>query len=124
MKRSKLPRDPSQRALAVVEIATAEPDADFESLARSFWEETGVIAPGVEIPPPLTDKWGEDERWRLWRQWIGRRKMGGEESGRTAAGRKGGLAGGKARAASLSPERRSEIAKMAARARWKRAETP
>lgn len=33
-------------------------------------------------------------------------------------GRKGGLKGGKARAAKLSPERRREIAKKAAEARW------
>ncbi|MCY4320523.1 MAG: histone H1 [Alphaproteobacteria bacterium] len=32
--------------------------------------------------------------------------------------RKGGLKGGPARAASLTPERRSEIAKQAAAARW------
>ena len=36
-------------------------------------------------------------------------------------GRKGGLKGGKARAAKLSPERRREIAQTAARARWKKA---
>ena len=36
-----------------------------------------------------------------------------------ALGRKGGLKGGKARAAKLSPEKRSEIAKKAAEARWK-----
>jgi len=35
-----------------------------------------------------------------------------------ALGRLGGLNGGKARAASLIPERRSEIAKKAALARW------
>ena len=35
-----------------------------------------------------------------------------------ALGRLGGLNGGKARAASLSPERRTEIAKKAALARW------
>ncbi|UEG49259.1 hypothetical protein LK994_11515 [Ferruginibacter lapsinanis] len=35
-----------------------------------------------------------------------------------ALGRKGGLKGGKARAASLTPKRRSEIAKKAAAARW------
>jgi hypothetical protein len=34
-------------------------------------------------------------------------------------GRKGGRKGGKARAESLSPARRREIAKKAARARWK-----
>ena len=36
-----------------------------------------------------------------------------------ALGRLGGLKGGKARAKALSPEQRSEIAKNAARARWK-----
>jgi len=35
-----------------------------------------------------------------------------------ALGRKGGLKGGKARAAKLTKERRSEIAKKAAKARW------
>jgi len=35
-----------------------------------------------------------------------------------ALGRMGGLKGGKARAASLSPKKRSEIAKKAAAARW------
>jgi len=34
-------------------------------------------------------------------------------------GRKGGLKGGKARAAKLSPAQRTEIAKKAAKARWK-----
>ena len=33
---------------------------------------------------------------------------------------KGGRAGGKARAASLTPERRSEVARVAAAARWER----
>ena len=33
-------------------------------------------------------------------------------------GRRGGLKGGKARAAKLSPEERSAIAKKAAKARW------
>lgn len=37
-----------------------------------------------------------------------------------ALGRRGGLKGGKARAKALSPERRSEIAKKAAQARWER----
>lgn len=35
-----------------------------------------------------------------------------------ALGRKGGLKGGRARADKLSPERRSEIARRAAAARW------
>jgi len=37
-------------------------------------------------------------------------------------GRRGGLKGGKARAAKLSQEQRSDIAKKAAAARWKRAQ--
>ena len=36
-----------------------------------------------------------------------------------ALGRMGGLKGGKARAISLSPSKRREIAKKAAKARWK-----
>ena len=37
-----------------------------------------------------------------------------------ASARKGGLKGGEARAASLTPEQRSEIARLAADARWKK----
>ena len=37
-----------------------------------------------------------------------------------ALGKLGGLKGGKARAAKLPPEQRKEIAKLAAKARWKR----
>jgi hypothetical protein len=37
-----------------------------------------------------------------------------------ALGRLGGLKGGKARAAKLSPKKRKEIAKRAAAVRWKR----
>jgi hypothetical protein len=37
-----------------------------------------------------------------------------------ALGRKGGLKGGKARAAKMTPEQRSEAAKRAAAARWKK----
>lgn len=36
-------------------------------------------------------------------------------------GRQGGLKGGKARAAKLTPERRAEIARKAAAARWSKA---
>jgi len=39
-------------------------------------------------------------------------------------GRKGGLKGGKARKRRLSPERRSEIARKAARARWRKRRKP
>jgi len=42
-----------------------------------------------------------------------------EMSPKALAGQKGGLKGGNARKAALSPERRKEIAKKAAQARWK-----
>lgn len=42
-----------------------------------------------------------------------------EMSVKAKAGQLGGLKGGKARAESLTPERRSEIAKKAAETRWK-----
>ncbi|HEY1706702.1 MAG TPA: hypothetical protein VGG10_00445 [Rhizomicrobium sp.] len=53
---------------------------------------------------------------------VGRIATGeAEETGHapgTEANRKGGLKGGKARAAALSPAKRKAIAKKAAKARW------
>ena len=46
----------------------------------------------------------------------------GKNAAAVALGRLGGLKGGKARAASLSKKKRSEIAKKAAAARWKKKE--
>jgi hypothetical protein len=43
------------------------------------------------------------------------------ETSQARAGRNGGLKGGKARAANLPPERRAEIARKAAEARWAKA---
>jgi hypothetical protein len=42
----------------------------------------------------------------------------GKDPAAVALGRKGGLKGGRARAATLSPEQRSSIAKHAAERRW------
>lgn len=44
----------------------------------------------------------------------------GKNPAAVALGRRGGLKGGKARAASLSPAKRAQIAKKAAAARWKK----
>ena len=44
----------------------------------------------------------------------------GKDSAAVSLGRRGGLKGGKARAEKLTDERRSEIAKKAAAARWKK----
>jgi hypothetical protein len=43
----------------------------------------------------------------------------GKDPAAVALGRKGGLKGGKARAARMTPQERSEAAKRAAEARWK-----
>ena len=42
----------------------------------------------------------------------------GKDPAAVALGRRGGLKGGKARAASMTPDQRSEAAKKAAEARW------
>lgn len=44
----------------------------------------------------------------------------GKDPAAVSLGRRGGLKGGKARAAKLSSERRREIAKKAAEARWRK----
>jgi hypothetical protein len=44
----------------------------------------------------------------------------GKNAAAVALGRLGGLKGGKARAKSLTPKKRSDIAKKAATARWKK----
>ncbi len=44
----------------------------------------------------------------------------GKNAAAVALGRRGGLKGGLARAESLTPEQRREIARVAAAARWKR----
>ena len=46
----------------------------------------------------------------------------GKNPAAVALGRLGGLKGGPARKAALSPKRRREIARKAAKARWKKAE--
>ena len=43
-----------------------------------------------------------------------------KDAAAVALGRRGGLKGGDARAKKLSPEKRSDIARLAAAARWKR----
>jgi hypothetical protein len=73
-RRPALPKDPSQRAKALLDMATGESDKP--------------------SPPELTAA--------------------------QKFARSGGLKGGKARAESMTPERRAEIAKKAASARWKK----
>ena len=44
----------------------------------------------------------------------------GKDAAAVSLGRRGGLKGGKVRAANMTPERRAEIARKAAKARWSR----
>lgn len=71
---------------------------DFNSLAHQIVAELTGTAPPVAKPEP------EDPL----------------RAAAAALGRRGGLKGGKARAAKLTPEERSEIARKAAAARWKK----
>jgi hypothetical protein len=50
----------------------------------------------------------------------GRPEDSTKDQAAVALGRKGGLKGGKARAAKMAPEKRAEIAKKAAQARWRK----
>ena len=52
---------------------------------------------------------------------TGTRVKRGKDPAAVSLGRRGGLKGGKARAAALSPKERKDIARRAAQARWKAA---
>lgn len=65
---------------------------DFTQIAFQVGQKAAHLEPPAEKPEPLPPK--------------------------AAAGRKGGLKGGKARAEKLTPEERSRIARRAANARW------
>ena len=75
MQRSRMPRDPNQRAKAIVDLAT-----------------------GQRTPEPIREK----------------------DPAAIARGHLGGILGGKARAAKMTAEQRSESARRAAKARWER----
>lgn len=79
----------------VVPEKPRKPKEDFTQVAfRVFQQAIGATPPTVEekLPP------------------------------KAAAGRKGGLSGGRARTAKLSPEERQDIARKAAAARWKKSD--
>ena len=61
--------------------------------------------------------------FRVFQKAVGLEQAASHEalSPKAAAGRKGGLLGGKSRASKLSAQRRREISKKAAKARWSKA---
>ena len=76
---------------------------DINALAASIVDE----ATGTDKPTPPPTKAEQDAADKL-------------SQTRKVAGKKGGQRGGPSRAEKLSPERRSDIAKKAAKARWRR----
>jgi hypothetical protein len=83
---------------------TAKPKRPRDFNARAF-QTVAILTGTAEAPPPEEP----------------------EDPVRAAAaliGRKGGLKGGKARAAKMTPEERAESARKAAQARWKRESEP
>lgn len=85
----KLPADVNQRGKAIVDYLTRD--------------RTEEPAPSPETAPPPPEPEAVPDPIK--------------EAAR-ALGRRGGMKGGAARAASMTPERRAEIAKKAAEARW------
>lgn len=90
--RPKRPRDPNQLAARIVAEATGSLAVEMSKADT----ETTTISVGVEVP------------------------ANGKNPAAVALGRLGGAKGGRARAEKLTPEQRSEIAKTAASARWKK----
>lgn len=87
-----MPADLNSLAAAITAIATGEPDEPGADRGQDAGLERGKEA-------------GRD--------------AGEKNPAAVEIGRRGGLKGGKARAASLTPEQRKETAKKAAEARWK-----
>ena len=77
-----------------------------------------VRVPATPILPDVRSE-GEDAlAQRILREAIARAQAQLPNPAAVIMGRRGGLKGGKARAARLSPAERSRIAKLAAAARW------
>lgn len=76
-------------------MSTKKPKPDFTQVAFRVAQQAAHLTPPAAEPEPLAPK--------------------------AAAGRKGGLKGGKARADKLTAEERTESARKAAAARWKKA---
>lgn len=96
--RKKQPRDPNALAKLIVDKATGEESPEDsepkpQDPSLNNWDNEG----GAILPADS-----------------------GKDPAAVALGRKGGLKGGKARAANMTPEERSEAARKAAKARWGR----
>lgn len=104
--RSRNDDDPNVTAFNIVRDAVGDvPTTGPEAFAALIREMAGLLSDGA-TPDDLAERF-----WPQMEEIV--------HAGAAAAlGSRGGKKGGKARAASLSDERRSEIARKAARARW------
>lgn len=110
-KRSSKPKgDANVTAFRVVEIAT-EAHLGEAGRGASF----GKAVNGVDQEAEGGRGGGEDSS----RREASKAQDQGKNPAAVALGRLGGIKGGKARAVSLTPKKRSEIARKAAKARWK-----
>ena len=107
-----------------------KPDPDFNQIARSIVDRaTGAEKPAAKPPRPK-NKQDAADRDRADSEGMAQpqapvaptKKPVKKNAAAVALGRKGGLKGGKARAAKLTPEQRADSARKAARARWKQAD--
>lgn len=100
-----------------------KPARDFNQLARSIVDQaTGESSkPPAKKPARPKNKQDAEDIDRAAGEGMAQpqAKPKKKNPAAVALGRKGGLKGGKARAARLTKEQRSESAKKAARARWK-----
>ncbi|BAX91063.1 hypothetical protein MSG_00904 [Mycobacterium shigaense] len=114
------PRDLNSLAASIVADATDETPDHYTYRVEWSDEDNEWVGLCVELPAL---SWLDPDKGkalagieRLVRDVVG----AGKDSAAVAAGRKGGLKGGRARADNLTAEQRSEIAKKAATARWNR----
>ena len=84
---------------------SVKPKKDINQVAKSIVDIATGETPSPQTPPhPMVN--------------LDTKKDHTKNPAAVSLGRLGGLKGGKARAAKLSPKKRSEIAKKAAAARW------
>lgn len=118
-----MPRDANQLAKMVVDMTLGEEESEADE-ARELL--AALVKAGEVVPPRGSPGWKpSDVRVRAWEDaqkqahaFLDRTQERVKDPASVELGRLGGLIGGKRRAEKLSSERRSEIARKAAAARW------
>ncbi|WP_297794699.1 hypothetical protein [Mycobacterium sp.] len=114
----KRPRDLNALAASIVGDATDETPDHYTYRVEWSPEDNEWVGLCPELP---SLSWLEPDKAKALAgiERLVQNVVAGKDPAAVALGRKGGLKGGKARAAKLTPEQRTEIAKKAAAARWK-----